>query len=61
MSGDCYDVICDNIEAYVDDIIFKTLLHVEYQKKKTVGTGDVVRAMKQNGTTAYGINPKEHK
>ena len=61
ISGDCFDVIRDTIEGYVDDIMFKALVHVEYQKKKTVSASDVVRAMQESGTTAYGIDPKHHK
>ena len=61
ISGDCFDVIRDKIEGYVDDIMFKALVHVEYQKKRTVSASDVVRAMQESGTTAYGIDPKHHK
>ena len=55
IGGGVYEEVRKMTQNFLDDVLFKTLIHVEHQKKKTVAPHDVVAGFKCMGGTVYGF------
>ena len=50
-----YEEVRMMIQNFLDDVLFKTLVHVEHKETKTVTPHDVVHGFKSLGGSAYGF------
>jgi len=57
ISGDVYNEVREAAQSFLDDLMYKTVLHVEHERKVTVEAKHVVRAFKLSGKTAHGLIP----
>ncbi len=53
--GKVYEEVRMMIQNFLDDVLFKTLVHVEHKEAKTVTPHDVVHGFKSLGGSAYGF------
>jgi histone H4 len=55
IGGGVYESVRKMTQNFLDDVLFKTLIHVEHRQAKTVTPHDVVAGFKCMGGTVYGF------
>ena len=56
IGGGVYEEVRLQTQNFLDEFLFKTLVHVDHRQAMTVTPADVVRGFKSTGGTAYGYD-----
>ena len=55
ISGNIYEEIRGSLRLFLEEVIRDVITYVDYYKRKTVTTMDVIFALKRHGRNLYGF------